>query len=246
MLLANLACRGDDLVERAGFAPKNRRDLVRVGLDHCRPRAKALREQFARRIKDDGFSRLADDGDELGVYGISGAFWRTAVNGHDFACGGKLANLPLDGRDVVFGDLAPGLEELRRGAVGVKHVDAAARLVGDGHEVVADAVRVEQVAQELSVVPAHEARRDDVLPTGRHRAARVEALAAGRVVGVGDAHDRPHLKPLIDAVRLVDGCVERDSGNHGRPFSTLGLENGCAREGVIRQRDGWSPRGPRV
>ena len=91
-----------------------------------------------------------------------------------------------------------------------------------------NAVRVKELAQQVSVVASHKAGGKDVLPAGGHSARGVHALAARVVYASGHAHDGAVHEGAGKLVGLVYGSVERDGGDHGVSF--------CGRWGFGRPR----------
>ena len=214
-LLVHLARGGHDLVDGLGLATQNGLDLVRVGLDHRGTSLEAVHEQRAGGVQDRRLARGANHRDELSIDVHARARRNAAVEGHDVRALGDLGDLLAHAGDLLAAHRTAGLQELRRTSVGLEDVHAAARLALDMHEVMLDAVGVEQLAEEPTVVAAHKTRGDHLLAARRHGARGVQPLSAGVVDAGLDAHDGAVDERAGQLVGLVDGGIEGDGGDHG-------------------------------
>ena len=168
-------------------------------------------QRCARGVEQHLGARLLGDLDELGIVAGIDATRQRARKRHDVSLRCKLGELGRKGLKFGRRNLRAALQQLGLITL-VQNIQANARLTGDGHKVVLDAVGIHKLGHIGTHVAAEQAGREHVVAQLQQHTAHVEALAASGLFGRHAVNVVDN--QLVELIARIDRRVHGNGQNH--------------------------------
>ena len=204
--------QGIDIISRKGRT-QQAVNLGQVGLYELRLSVGLQRglQRCTRGVEQHLGARLLGDLDELGIVAGIDAARQRARKRHNVRLRCKLGELDRKGLELGRGDLRAALQKLGLIAL-VQDIQANARLTGDGHKVVLDAVGIHKLSHIGTHVAAEQASREHVVAQLQQHTAHVEALTASSLFGRHTVHVVDD--QLVELIARINRRVHGNGQNH--------------------------------
>ena len=204
--------QGIDIIGRKGRT-QQAVNLGQVGLYELRLSVRLQRglQRCTRGVEQHLGARLLGDLDELGIVAGIDATRQRARKRHNVRLRCKLGELGRKGIELGGSDLRAALQQLGLIAL-VQDIQANARLTGDGHKVVLDAVGIHKLGHIGTHVAAEQTGREHIVAQLQQHTAHVEALAASGLFGRHAVHVVDN--QLVELIARIDRRVHGNGQNH--------------------------------